>query len=283
MRLSNNYQAIRDHPEKHKSDRSWDNRTRFVVYGQVFLFLVAWLVALGRLIAERFWNAKRNEESVKAFIADEESPKAQAQFFETFVLTYFTKRFFVFFPHVVGAILWWNLYFLQFIPSIRQKHRRFHRILGRILMVCALCQTISGACLAYMGNSATVKIVSYLIAISVGYCLYNAWYFAAIAKDIPKHKYWSMRLVGYLQSIALQRVFMPLLIVSHWTGWLGLYPAYDEDDGATLVQIFEDSFVLCFIVAILLTEWYLAGYYGWTETLEDRKTIEPVPKTVVAS
>lgn len=272
MTLSN-YETIQDHSEKDKSDKSnksdkaWDKRTRFVVYGQVFLFLVAWLVTLGRLIGNRFWNAKHGEETVKALIADEETPKAFANFYETVVLSYFTKRFFFFFPHVVGAILWWNLYFLQLIPSIRQKYRRFHRILGRILMVCALGQTISGAGLAYMGNSSTVKIVSYLLAISVGYCLYNAWYFAAITKDIPKHKYWSMRLVGYLQSIALQRVFMPLLIVSHRTGWPGLYPPYDEDDGATLEQIFDDSFVLCFIVAILVTEWYLAGYYRWTETL----------------
>lgn len=134
-----------------------------------------------------------------------------------------------------------------------------------------------------MGTSPTIKIVSYLLAISVIYCLYNAWYFAAITKDIPKHKYWAMRLVGYLHSIALQRVSIAMLFVSYYTGWLGLYPAYDEDDGATILQIFDDSFVLCFTVAIPLTEWYLAGYYGWTEKLEDKKKTELESKTVVAS
>ena len=138
-------------------------------------------------------------------------------------------------------------------------------------MISAISQTITGVGLAYMGKSSTVKIVSYLLGISVIYCVYNSWYFAAFAKDIPKHKYWAIRLVGYLQTIALQRVFMGILFLSHRTGWLGLYPAFDENDGETLVQAFDDSFVCSFVTDILLTEWYLAGYYGWTETRKHRK------------
>ena len=263
-----------------KSSEPWDNRTRIVVYGQAFLLLLVWCMALGPRISDRFWNAKENEERLKVIIADEESPKDNVHMIKNFVLSYYTKRFLFFYPHVLGAILWWNLYFLQLIPTIRQKYRRFHRILGRVLMVCALAQTISGAGLAYMGNASTIKIVSYLLAISVFYCVYNAWYFAAIKKDIPKHKYWSMRLVGYLQTIALQRFCMVLLIVSHRTGWLGLYPAYSEDDGTTIEEIFKDSFTFCFPLAMLGTEWYLAGYYGWNETQGDGKVDAKVTETV---
>lgn len=254
-----------------KSIGAWDSQTRFVVCGMAFLLLVAWSMSLGRLVGERFWNAKLNEEKLVAMLADEETPKLMVNFIKHNLLSYFTKRFCVFFPHVVGAIIWWNLYFLQLIPSIRQKHRRFHRVLGRVLMVSALAQTISGAGLAYMGKSSTVKLISYSLAISVFYCVYNAWYFAAIEKDIPRHKYWAMRLVGYLQSIALQRVVMVILLVSYKTGLLGLYPAYDENDEEIIDQIFDDSFAGCFIAAMMLTEWYLAGYYGWTETPKDEK------------
>jgi uncharacterized membrane protein len=222
-------------------------------------------VALSRLISGRFWNAKLNTENLEALIASDKAPEGILYFVKHTFLSYYNKRFIVFFPHVVGAILWWNLYFLQLIPSIRRKHRRFHRILGRVLMVSAIAQTISGVGLAYMGESPTVKIVSYLLAISVLYCVYNAWYYAA-HKDIPKHKYWAMRLVGYLQTIALQRVFMGILFAAHATNSLGLYPPYDENDGDTLVQAFDDSFVCSIIVSMMLTEWYLAGYYGWTET-----------------
>jgi len=247
------------------SSEPWDSRTKIVVYGQAFLLLLVWVMTLGRLIAERFWDAAENEKKIEAIIADKDTPKDIVHMMKNFFLTYFTKRFFFFFPHIVGAILWWTLYFLQLIPAIRQKYRKFHRVLGRLLMVCALAQTISGAGLAWMGKSPTIKIISYLLAISVVYCVFYAWYFAAIKKDISKHKYWSMRLVGYLQTIALQRFCMILLIVSHRTGWLGLYPAYSEDDATTMEQIFNDSFSFSFTMALLGTEWYLSGYYGWNE------------------
>lgn len=243
----------------------WDNRTRFAVYGQAFLFLVAWGSTLGRLISGRYWDAKRNTEELEAIIADEDVPTSVTSFLKNVALSCYNERFMVYFPHVTGAIIWWNLYYLQLIPSIRRKHRKFHRILGRILMIAAIFQSVSGAGLAYMGHLPTEKIVSYLLAISVLYCVYNAWYYAS-RRDIPKHKYWAMRLVGYLNSIALQRVFMPVLTLAYRFGWLGLYPSYDENDQETSLQIFGDSFVCGVIVAMMLTEWYLAGFYGWPET-----------------
>lgn len=245
---------------------AWDSRTRFVVYGQGFLFIVAWTIALGRLIGDKFWNPKLNNEKMEAMMESETTPQGIVYMAKYFFSTYYKTRYIFFLPHVLGAIVWWGFYYVQLIPSIRRKYKKFHRILGRVLMVSAISQTISGVGLAYMGKSPTVKLVSYLLAISVIYCVYNAWYFAAIAKDIPKHKYWAMRLVGYLQTIALQRVFMGILIASFRFGWLDLYPDYDEADGETLVQAFDDSFVCSFSVAMMLTEWYLAGYYGWTET-----------------
>lgn len=253
--------------------KTWDNRTRFVVYGQAFLFLVVWAGALGRLIQGKFWNAKHNVEMMEKALSDEETPKDMVNFIEGIGMSYYTNRYHWFFPHVAGSIIWWNLYFLQLIPSIRNKYKKFHRVLGRVLMVCAFAQAVSGVGLAYMGNSPTIKIISSFIGISAIYCLYYAWYYAAIEKDIAKHKYWAMRLVGYLQSIALQRVFMLLLIVCHKFGLLGLYPASGEedDDAAALQQIFDDSFVCCYPTAVLLTEWYLAGYYGWTESKNDKQ------------
>ena len=259
------------------SNNDWDNRTRFVVYGQAFLLVLVWAMALSRLIDGKFWNAEHNVKTFEAILLssdnedgdDENTPPAPKQmihFIKAAGMSYYTSRYVWFFPHIVGSLIWWNFYFLQLIPSIRRKYKKFHRVLGRILMVCAVAQSVSGVGLAYMGDSPTIKIVSYLLAISIIYCVYHAWYYAAIEKDIAKHKYWSMRLVGYSQTIALQRVFMVVLIAAHQFGWLGLYPPYDENDAATIGQIFDDTFVSCYTVAMMLTEWYLAGYYGWTET-----------------
>lgn len=264
---------------KNKNANVWDNKTKFVVYGQVFLVVVAWTTTAGRLIGEQFWNQRLNQEKMQDVIEDQEYPKALRYAIEHFSLSYYKERYIVFFPHIIGACIWWGFYFLQLIPSIRKKYKRFHRILGRLLMVAALCQCISGIGLAYLGKSSTVAIVSYLMAISVIYCVYNAWYYA-ILKDIARHKYWAMRLVGYLQTTSLNLVVLGLLAVWYYTEFLGLYPPFDPDDGETFVKIFEDSMILAYAGAVLVTEWYLAGYYGWTETPPPPKQ-EDVTKAVV--
>jgi uncharacterized membrane protein len=272
---------------------SWDNRTRFVVSGLVFLFFVSWMMALGRLIGTKFWNPTLNLKNAETLLSmskeqvSKELPNLPwfiPVFIKNIGISYYTTRYVVFFPHVVGSIVWWNLYFFQLIPSIRRKYKKFHRVLGRVLMICALAQTISGIGLAYMGNSSTIKIVSTFLAIAIVYCTYYAWYYAAIAKDIPKHKYWATRLVGYLQTIAFQRVFMFALMASHEKGWNGLYPPLNENNGSEILKnIFDDSFICSILAGIYFTEWYLAGVYGWTATTTTTKTTATSTVTVTAA
>ena len=57
------------------NNTAWDNRTRFVVYGQGFLFIVAWTIALGRAIGDRFWNPKLNNEKMEAMMESEAVPQ----------------------------------------------------------------------------------------------------------------------------------------------------------------------------------------------------------------
>lgn len=252
---------------KSSPKEAWDNKTRFVVYGQALLMMLAW----GRMIHlahDKYWDAEQNVEKLKQLIEPKESspvPNFMIPFMERIVLSLFTDRYLLFFFHVSGAFIWWNAYFLQLIPSFRRKYKVLHRRLGRVLMVCAMAQSISGAGLAYMGKSTIIKLTSYMLAISVVYSAAYAWYFAR-KKDFAKHKYWSMRLVGYLQSIALQRFYHIVLIACYRLNLFGLYPPFDDDDPDIALKIFDDTFVAAVMTAMLVTEWYLASYYGWTET-----------------
>lgn len=264
-----------------KNKDTWDGKTRFVVYAQVVFFVLAWSMAMGRLIADRFWNKKLNQETLQGMIEDDAIPKAFRYLIEYFSVSKFQERYIVYFPHIIGASIWWGFYFLQLIPSIRQKYKRFHRILGRLLMVAVLCQIISGIGLAYLGKSSTFAIISYLMAISIGWCVYNAWYYA-YNRDIPRHKYWALRMVGYLQSTPFGLVVTALLFLTYYMDWLGLYPPFDPDDGTTLVKVVEDGQILAFAGAVLVTEWYLAGYYGWSETAIVKEIVdETKPKAIV--
>lgn len=107
-----------------------------------------------------------------------------------------------------------------------------------------------------------------MLASACFYCIYHALK-NAIQRDIPKHKYWVLRLVGYMQTIAFQRFYMFLLIMTHQMGLHGMYPdltdATLEQANRVILGMFDDSFVLSVLTAFLGTEWYLAGEQGMLE------------------
>jgi len=235
----------------------------------VILFVLTWVMSLAKKLEIRFWDPKYALEKVK-------SMPTEPLFYNTTWInklfnSYFSHRYFIFFPHVLFSFFWWNLYFLQLIPAVRRWSLPFHRRLGKFLMVVALFQGASGVALAYTSGSPTIKIVSYVGNIALFYCIWKAWMFA-YRRDIPRHKYWSMRFVGYLQSISLQRFYLLLFIGTHQLGWHGLYPdlkdASVEAINNVMAQIHDDTFVICYITAILATEWYLAGSIGMSHPKE---------------
>ena len=222
----------------------------------------------------KFWDQRYNLHRI-------EEPKEELDYgFNEITKSYFSDlRFYYFVPHVVGAILWWNLYFLQLIPKIRHNYKKFHRMLGRFLMIVLLVQNVTGFALAATTKSHIVKFVSYILCTASIFCMVQAWRYAYY-RDIPKHKHWVLRLVGYMQTISIQRFWIGILIMSHAKGWYGLYPPMDEDatdeEWAKLAaQMFDDSFLLCITTAILATEWYLAAEQGMTApAIDNRKSQE---------
>merc|ERR1712183_647508 len=234
----------------------------------IFLFLISWGLSLAHLLGLPFWDKKYALQKIEDNPAEEIEAGMQ-----NIGKDYYTDRRFPWFvPHVLGAILWWNLYFFQLIPRVRHwKGKKFHRILGRFLMIVLFMQMISGVGLAATSHSNVIKLVSYVLALAAFYCASQAWRYA-FWRDIPKHKHWVLRTVGYMQAISLQRFWLLVLIISHKFGWDGLYPQLDEDsteeEWTELVvhKMFDDSFILCILHAFLSTEWYLAAEQGMTET-----------------
>lgn len=185
---------------------------------------------------------------------------------------YSDRRYIYLVPHVLGALVWWNLYFLQLVPKVRHAYdKKIHRVLGRILMVTVLAQVLSGFGLASTSHSRIIQMISYIIGAAVVYCLFQAWNYA-YHRDIPRHNQWVLRMVGYLQTIALQRFWIVVLFTCRQSGWSLWYPDYSGTDNVTLAQtnrvvldIFDDSFLLAIFTALLGTEWYLAGEAGMLE------------------
>jgi hypothetical protein len=242
-------------------------RDKCAVAGLVLLYIISWGLSLGRLFGIHFWDKRYALEKIQE-PADDGFDQGFQEIGESY---YSNHRYPWFLPHVIGAVLWWNLYFLQLIPKVRHwKKKTFHRFLGRFLMVVLLIQTISGCGLAATSNSNIILLVSFVLAVAVLFCIIQAWRYA-FWRDIPKHRHWVIRVVGYMQTISLQRFWILILIVSHKFGWDGLYPQLDDDapdeEWEQLVhQMFDDSFVLCILHAFLFTEWYLSADQGMLET-----------------
>jgi len=143
-------------------------------------------------------------------------------------------------------------------------------------MVVGIVQVITGFGLGATSCSSTITAVSIPYALAIAYCVYHAWWYAA-ARDIPKHKYWVLRLVGYLQAIAGQRFWLVVLMISHRMGCNVLYPPLDgmdrSDIESLVMKIFDDSFVLALSSAIYITEWYLAGMIGMLNRADPSLTV----------
>jgi len=255
-----------------KKDTKMLCRDRFVVIWFSLLYIITWAFSMSGELRNRFWDQRYNLQRLV------EEPKEELEYgLEEITKSYYSnRRYYYFVPHVIGAIFWWNLYFLQLIPKVRRcQNKKFHRMLGRFLMVVLIVQNVTGFGLAATTKSHIVKLVSYVLCIASLFCVVQAWRYAYY-RDIPKHKHWVIRLVGYMQTISLQRFWLGMLIVPHALGWNGLYPPMDDDStdeewAALAAKMFDDSFVLCITTAFLTTEWYLAAEQGMTAPAIDKR------------
>jgi hypothetical protein len=255
-------------------------RTKIAVTLLVILQLCAWLFSLAGNFGIHFWNRSYALECVRN---QPPIPFHNSTAFRAVQESYFTWRYVWLFPHIVGATLWWNLYYLQLLPSVRRQYSgALHRWLGRFLLVAASLQVASGAALACTSHSSMIKMVSLTFGTAVGYCIVQTWQYA-VARDVKRHRHWALRLVGYLQVIAAQRLWLVLLVGTHQLGWTFLYPSLDGDDvtqelvDSVLMDMFDGSFVLAALTGTYVTEWYLAGLEGYLDaptassSLEDEK------------
>lgn len=119
-----------------------NGRTKFVVGWLALLYYFSWAFSLSHLFGIHFWDRKYALDYSEEHAVGLYNSTAFGKINESY---YSHIRYHFFLPHVLGAIFWWNLYFLQLIPQVRHAfHHKIHRILGRCLMVCAFLQTASG-------------------------------------------------------------------------------------------------------------------------------------------
>jgi uncharacterized membrane protein len=108
--------------------------------------------------------------------------------------------------HILPGGLFLILASLQFVPSIRQQHLRFHRLLGRVLVVCGLIIGVSALVMSYTMNiggpnetaATTLFAIVYLICLIKGYRHIRR-------KEVERHREWMIRAYGVGLGVATTR------------------------------------------------------------------------------
>lgn len=117
--------------------------------------------------------------------------------------------------HLLSAVIVIVAGALQFVPQIRSRFPRFHRWNGRLYVLTAL--TLSGAGL-YMQwvrgtfGDVTLGIGSTLNAVLIWVCAVMALHYA-IARDLPRHRRWTLRLFLVVSAAWFFRAAFFLILV----------------------------------------------------------------------
>ncbi len=98
--------------------------------------------------------------------------------------------------HIAGASLFLLLGAFQFVPNIRRRFPRWHRIAGRVALVAGLCAALAGIWMTTTYPAAANPDFLYAVRMTVG----TAWaaslvlaFLAIRRRDIARHKEWMIR------------------------------------------------------------------------------------------
>jgi len=108
--------------------------------------------------------------------------------------------------HIVPGALFFLLAPLQFVPSIRAKHLRLHRWLGRILVVSGLVIGVSSLVMSFTMNIGGVNetAATSVFGILFLFCLITA-YRHIRRKEVAQHREWMIRTFGIALGVAATR------------------------------------------------------------------------------
>lgn len=138
---------------------------------------------------------------------------------------------------------------LQLIPQLRRQAPRFHHWNGRVFLFTVVVLSLSGFYLVWFRNSPPKEFMDLHNTIN-GLLILLFSYFVlrnALARDIPRHQRWALRL--YLVAIA------------NWTQRVGVMSYMTIGNALVLEPGFKDPFFIfwkfgCYLVPLAVLELY---------------------------
>ncbi|MFT6508198.1 MAG: hypothetical protein ACI92O_000007 [Colwellia sp.] len=164
--------------------------------------------------------------------------------------------------HVIIAVVTMGFGPLQFIPKIREKFPKFHRINGRIYLVTIFIGSILGLYLVWgyekmPGGNAMFVAMNIMVLLIITFAFLTLRY--AIARNIVQHRQWALRLFMVVNSGWFFRVGL--------MAWLLIHQAPVGFDPET----FEGPFIIALAFAQYLLPLALLELYFWAQQKTDLK------------
>ena len=143
---------------------------------------------------------------------------------------------------------------LQVWPWLRAKHPQVHRITGRVYVgLCIAAGSMALFLATFTPYGPVARASSTLLAtLWIGTTI--AGLFAARRKDFAAHRRWMIRSFVLACSIATNRVWVVLLVIT-------LTPSYASDNLALLTMTAGLSSWLGWTLPLLVTQWWLDRDY----------------------
>lgn len=145
--------------------------------------------------------------------------------------------------HVAGSVAALAIGPFNLAESIRRRHRKLHRVMGRIYMAGIALGGLSGAYLAFEATGGIVSTLGFL-GLSLGW-LISAYYAVKTirSRQVERHRRWMIR--NY--ALTLAAVTLRL--------WLGIMAfAFGEENFTTSYMIIS---WLCWVPNVIAAEWYI--------------------------
>ncbi len=155
--------------------------------------------------------------------------------------------------HVVPGFLFMILGPLQFSPTIRARHLRWHRWSGRLFVVCALVIGISALVMSFaMQSIGGVNQAAATI-------LFGTFFLFALGKafwhirrrEVKLHREWMIRAFGVGLAVATIR---PII---------GIFFATSRFSGLTPYQFFGTAFWIGFVLQLMAAETWIHATKPW--------------------
>ena len=167
--------------------------------------------------------------------------------------------------HILPGALFLTLAAVQFMPSVRNKHLRLHRWMGRCLVMFGLVIGISALLMSYKMNigGPNETAATTLFAILFLICLVKA-YIHIRKKEVARHREWMIRMYGVGLGVATTR---PIV---------GMFFAFRR---LTPHEFFGIAFWLGFTITFLVAE----GWVEYTRQHHSAPVSEPTSVESVAA